>query len=395
MLLWISNGKIIGLLAAVSLIIIIIRLLMIPVEPLSSGNSRDRIRGSEGSAGKNVGEYTRITRLIMKSSTRTSLIDKPEYLEKYFMYDSTAKEALFDVNAWLYENKYPLPLFEDRLAADYKNPKSPKICVSVTSARRQGSPFSYVVQAVSSLINRMNFKAHKEDVYIHVFNVDTEPDLHTDIEMIKNVVPVTKIKAPAASSVGGFPIQAHYHENLDNAQIMRHLHAIGCQYPILIEDDAMAEENWVESTLFAIEQLKTRENPDTWFVIKLFVARSFYPQLKTRGINSYDPQFNTVALMINRGEMLKFAEALENMVTQTIAKGDHSLHLPKDLFLDAYSKKHHLSVEAFEPVIFQHTGIYSSVAKREIDKESVNSWIMFSKYFESEGKPIRFENSSW
>ena len=396
MLLWIADGRKICLLAALLLFLIVLRFVMIPVEPTSSGNSPDRIRGSVGPVcKKKFAEFTRIAGFIMKSSTRTSLLEKPEYLAKYFMYDLTAKEALFEMNAWLYENKYTLPLFEDRLAADYKNTKSPKICISVTSARRQGSPFSYVAQAVSSLINRMNFKANKEDLYIHVFNVDSEPDLHSDIEMIKNVVPVTKIKARADLSVGDFPIQSHYHENLDNAQIMRHLHAIGCQYPILIEDDAMAEENWFESILLAIEQLKTREKPDNWFVIKLFVARSFYPQLKARGINSYDPRFNTVAMMINRDETLKFADALENMVTQTIAKRDHSLHFPKDLFLDAYSQKHHLRVEAFEPVIFQHTGIYSSVASRGIDEESVNSWIMFSKYFESEGKPIKFEKSSW
>ena len=75
------------------------------------------------------------------------------------------------------------------------------------------------------------------------------------------------------------------------------MYAIGCEYPILIEDDALAEENWVESILLAIEQLKTREKPDNWFVIKLFVARSFYPQLKAREINSFDPRFNTVHIL--------------------------------------------------------------------------------------------------
>ena len=175
MLLWIANGITTCLLAALFLFLIVLRFVVIPVEPIISGKSPDRIRGCLGQVCKNLSECTRIARLIMQSFTRMSLRDKPKYLAKYFMYDLTAKEALFEMNAWLYENTCSLPLFEDRLAADYKNTKSPKICISVTSARRQGSPFSYVAQAVSSLVNRMNFKAHKEDVYIHVFNVDSEP----------------------------------------------------------------------------------------------------------------------------------------------------------------------------------------------------------------------------
>lgn len=320
------------------------------------------------------------------------------YLKVHYLYDSTAKQALLNLTSWLHhQDEIRLPLFENRITeiASTKHFPNPRICVSVASKRREGSPIAYLVQGVSALLNRMQWAVHKDIVYIHVFNVDNEPEKHLEVDLIKHLVPVTNLKVPLEKN-GDFPITPHYHESLDNAGILRNLHKIGCQYPILLEDDALATENWVESVLLAIEQLESRENTGLdWFVVKLFVARASYPTPITKGINGYNPTFNSVAFTINRKLMIHLAEALERMVSETVATKNHDAHLPIDLLLNRLHAEEGLPLEAFEPVVFQHTGVYSSLARTELDEKSATSWIMFSKYFESEGKPIIFDSKMW
>ena len=320
------------------------------------------------------------------------------YLKVHYLYDSSAKQALLDLTSWLnHQGKIRLPLFENRITvtASTKQSPDPKICVSLASKRREGSPIAYLVQAVSALLNRMQWTVHKDIVYIHVFNVDNEPEKHLEVDLVKHLVPVTNLKVPIERN-GDFPIEQDYHESLDNAVILRNLYKIGCQYPILLEDDALATENWVESVLLAIEQLEGRKNSRRdWFVVKLFVARPSYPTPITKGVNPYDPTFNTVAVMISRKFMIHFAEALERTVSEAVANKDDKHHLPKDLLLNRLHAEEGLPLEAFEPVVFQHTGVYSSVGKRELDEAHATSWIMFSEYFESEGKPITFDSKMW
>ena len=316
----------------------------------------------------------------------------PEYLRPYALYDITGKRALLDLRSVLRSKRMNLPLFPNRLEGSTPT-TPPKICLSIATARRKGAPFSYLVQAVSALLNRMNYAKYKEDVYIHVFNVDSEPEKHEEVELIRDLVPVTNLKVPIPPN-GDFPIQPHYHENMDTARIIREFHRIGCEYPILIEDDALATTNWVDSVMDMIQDLNKHPNVD-WFAVRLFVARSFYPKLQRRGLNSYDPLFNMVAVLLNRKHMLPFAAAMEEKVRLTMQAKNHELHLPKDLVMDKYKTTNGLRVLAYEPVIFQHTGVYSSVSNRTIDEASVNTWIMFSKYFEAAGEPIQFLDSYW
>jgi hypothetical protein len=69
----------------------------------------------------------------------------PEYLAKYAIYDSSAKKALLDLQNWLFENKQPLPLFQNLLSVEksHQSQTNPRVCVAVVSANRDGSPFSY------------------------------------------------------------------------------------------------------------------------------------------------------------------------------------------------------------------------------------------------------------
>ena len=371
--------------------------ILLSFEDISAG--LDRSRGAASPKTSNIrgqvdNRANLIDEQIAASLRRVSNMTFPDYLRVHALYDTSSKRALLELRKTIREKHISTPLFVNKLESESRT-TPPKVCVSVATARRKGAPFSYLVQSISGLLNRMNYAKYKDEVYIHVFNVDNEPEKHKEVEWIRDLVPVTNLKVPIQPN-GDFPIQTHYHENMDTAYIVREFYRLGCEYPILLEDDALATTNWVDSVMDMIEDLSNgRYSSVDWLGVRLFVARSYYPALQRRGINDFDPMFNMVAVMLNRRHMLAFADAMEEKVRVTMEARNHDLHLPKDLVMDQYKTNNRLKVLANEPVIFQHTGVYSSVSNRTVDESSVNTWIMFSKYFEAAGEPVRFQDSFW
>ena len=321
----------------------------------------------------------------------------PEHLQQYAMYDFTAKEALVDLKDWLYENRVKLPLFENKLTKS--NPNPTKVCLFAATARRTNSPFSYIVQAISGILNRMDYAKHKDNVYIHVFNVDAHPDDHADVQTIRHLVPVTNIKAPY--SIPNIPRK--YQENLDFALILRKITTMNCEYPIIIEDDALPAEHWVDSVLRAISQLEERHprnntalDPNIskpWLAMKLYCAREVLPATPPTGLTDYFQRWNSVAITLNPTMLIEIAQQLEKNVQD--AKYDFGRPIAKDDDVAEYVAYKGYAGYCYEPVVFQHTGVYSSVVDRQTDKGAVNYWYMKSHYFESEGKPIVFNQTMW
>lgn len=336
-------------------------------------------------------QFAKLKNRLVTEIQKTASVTIPDYMQVYFQYDTSGKTALIDLLTYLYQNKVSLPLFPNRLTTTEPLPK-PKICVAIVSARRPKAPFTYLLQDVSALLNRMNYKTYKDQVYIHAFNVDNEPDQHKEFEILESLIPTTRVKAEIRSTQG-FPIQTHYHENKDNAIIIRHLDTMGCQYPILLEDDAMATNEWVESVLVAIQQLEA--HPDPWFMVRVFTARSVYPIIRNRGLNDYVQTFGAVALMLNSKHMVEYASELDKVTDKTVAARKHELHIPKDHVAADYAKNKHLLDWSFEPVIFQHTGMYSSVSDRPVNRGTVSQWFMFSRNFEADRQPITFKREFW
>ena len=336
-------------------------------------------------------QYDEIIDYLTQAKARVSEMEFPEHLSKHKLYDTSAKQALMDLASYLYRHKVPVPLFENRVGAVFEKP--PKICLFIASTRRKNAPFSYLVQTVSALLNRMNYLKYKDEIYIHVFNVDSEPRKHTEADIVKHFVPVTDLNMPLEYPAG-FEREVHLHENLDHAEMIRTFDQIGCEVPILVEDDALATTDWVESVLLAIQQLHTKQ-VDEWFMVRLYAARTEYPRLSTRGITDYDPLFSSVSLLLNKKFMLRFAEELVKNVEKVIQANDISLISPKDIVASELGPKLKLKTWAFEPVIFQHTGVYSAVANRSLDVKSANNWIMFSKYYDADGIPVEFNADLW
>ena len=365
-----------------------------PLVPGKGPGGAINLRSDHREGGLTRNEYIKAKSFIDTEISKSSSTRVPEFLEVYYQYDMSGKTALLDLLSYLYTNQIQLPLFEDRLASPTVNKPGPKICVSVVSARRPRSQFTYLLQTISGLLNRMNYKKYKDLVYIHVFNVDNQPSEHKETDITRPLLPTTDLKVPIETEAD-FPVQTHYHENRDKAEIIRKMSGIGCEYPIVLADDALATNDWVDSVLLAIKQIESQSKGIEWFMVRLFTARSVYPFQKTAGLNDYDQEFGAVALLINPRYTEAFAEELDNVVKRTIKAKNHALHVPTDHMAERFSRDHGLKVWSFEPVIFQHTGAYSCVTNRPVNAGTVGQWFMSSKRFDADKQPIKFNRAFW
>ena len=301
-------------------------------------------------------------------------------LEKYALYDSSAKQALGELQRFIVERNLSVPLFA--LDGEKK-----KVCIAITTARRVNSPYSYLVQAVVSLIARMPYMARRGDVYIHVFNVDHKPETHPDVALLQGLVPVTNVKVAVPQSKQPLPSkyqQRKFQEALDHSEMVQTVAGWDCELPILLEDDALAGDGWLAGVDLASTQLAD------WFLVKLFTARRGKYPSRPAGITNYDQGFNGVALMMNPKYLSVFAEEQRREVLETIRSHDFDRFEAKDLFLNDFRRKHGLKMQAFEPSLFQHTGVFSSFHARDMHHFA---WYMEARNFASDKKPIVFNQS--
>jgi len=359
---------------------------------------------SSDSANRVSDSQLRFTREYIESSNmEIQSIYFPSYLQEYMDCDLSSKKALLDLQQWLYEHKYPVPLFQDRFSSPGNTLPPPKVCIAITTANRPQAPFLYLIQTVSALLNRMNYAKYKDQVYVHVFNVDADPAEHKEAQIVSQFVPVTHVKQGVKEE---FPLPRKYQENLDNAEVMRRVNSLQCEYPILIEDDALAKNDWMDSILVAIRQMEKYERDRRevlssklapWLMVKLYCAREDdLVEVPPEGVNmTYFQRWNTVAMMMNRQYLLNVSQHLETRVNDALAEYNFTKPIAKDEDIDNWRNVTGLTGMCFEPVVFQHTGVFSSVENRQPDPESVQLWYMKSKYFEAEGKPVLFDKSQW
>ena len=315
----------------------------------------------------------------------------PDYLMKYALYDSSGKRALLDLQNWLFENKRPVPLFEDMFLPINPPSYKPRVCLGIISANRDGSPFSYLIQTVSALLNRMKFAQNHHHVYIHVFNVASPPSKNREANVISQFVPVTNLKDGSTSQ----SYTRRQQENLDYAEILKRMNSLPCGDIILIEDDALPRNNWVDSVMLAVRQMELYEHKDQWLTVKLFCARKPpLPDITNEGVNPYYfARWNAVAQLINKRHIMSLADYLIDIVEQSL--NDSTVVIAKDENINTWRETHGLQGMCYEPVIFQHTGVISSIQERLPDRDSVEEWYMSSKQFPSESQPILFESVNW
>ena len=306
-----------------------------------------------------------------------------EHLAIFKMYDDTAAKAYTEMKQWLRSHFPP-----QKYIFGNSPTKDTKLCVGIITARRVNAMVLYLRQIVSALLTRMNVS--HGNVYMHIYNVNARPQDHgQEIDLVREWFPVTNVKAPKplASHMDLFTDQIQ--ESLDYSIIIRDLVKMGCHNALLLEDDALPNEHWLEKTLDAIRFLESRKGE--WFIVRLFVARwrGWYPKPPTK-ITSYDQGFNTVAVLMNGKHMKRFADEMDAAVKSYLNGG--SFFEAKDIFMGQFKRSSGLPIESLEPGPFQHTGLYSSRSARNIRSFA---WYMASKNFESEAKPIVFDRSRW
>lgn len=287
------------------------------------------------------------------------------------MYDRTAQEALSDLRHFADEHDLPRPLFDSH--------RNSRICVGVGSARRPGSPFKYLTQTLASLVTRMGAE---DGVYIHVFNLDDEPELHTEVADIRDLFGVSNIKAKAAVR-----LERKLQEGLDFADTLTEMHSWGCPSVLLLEDDALAQDNWVEMVELAVAGAS-----QSWFATRLFVSNSQVSRTMQPSVTDLDQGFNTVAVLFNSEKLPAFTAAIRRAVDDNHTTGNKRFFEAKDVFMSRYGRATNVRVQTFQPPIFQHTGIFSSVVKRSAYRVGA---YMQAPNFASEGLPIRFNPDLW
>lgn len=302
-------------------------------------------------------------------------------MRKFSLYDSSAKSAMDDIKQWAELEDVSLPLIPN-LVENRDPSRKPKICVGIQTAERPHSPISYLRQCVVAMLARMDFSS-LDEVYIHAFGLRGKGDFAS----VSDLVPVTEIDLPYPETLHTVLQQSRLH-----ALILRQLQGIGCEHIIMLEDDALATLDWVDRVKDAVSQVNERRVD--WLMIKLYTARSFGDKASSAGLNSYDQMFGAVAYLINKLHVIEFADTLDAAVVAVEAGKQVSPEV--DLVIIDFSRqKHRKAVLAFEPVVFQHTGIYSAANPGRTPAEFEAHWGMQSRDFAAEGQPIAFNAERW
>ncbi len=304
----------------------------------------------------------------------------PAKLRKFATYDISAKQAMIDLTIHLRENNISLPLIK----AFDRERSAPEICVAILTINRPTTKLSFITQSLSALLNRIS-KPDFERIYMHVFNVDREPESHTKLDLIRHLVPVTDLPMhkDERDSVKKY--------NRDLAEVLRIVNTWErCQHPLILEEDALATLNWDREIDLAIEQIEAKYSSTNWLMAKLFTCRVNPPsRLATYGINSYFHEYMSQALFINKVYLAEWAEYVDRA-------GMSDELEPVDHCIANFKEKKELQVPSFEPVIFQHVGISSGLGHKTYDETTDEfSWWFESKFFLAEGEPIVFNSSIW
>jgi hypothetical protein len=309
-----------------------------------------------------------------------------ELWDNFVMYNSSAQAALSDLRQFALEHKATLPLFSLK--------SHPLICVGITTARRNGSDFHYLSQTLASLVTRYSKK--KDAIYIHVFNTDNEPHLHREVDLIRDIFPVSNVKGrplitESAANFSSVPVEKlqerlrKLQEGLDFADILFEMRSWKCPNIVLLEDDALAQQGWSKRIDWALSQLRDRK----WFAVRLYSIRKYVPMHMPWGLTDFDQGFNTVALLLSEQYIVPMAEVVRAAIHRVISTGVQKHFSAKDEFMSQELVSLFQSpIFGFDPPIFQHLGVHSSVMTRDPD---FMEYYMHAPNFESEGQPIVFD----
>ncbi len=179
-----------------------------------------------------------------------------DYLEQFRR--ETANVAIKDLRTYLAKNSIEGPL--------YANPLAKKLCVGILSVPRKGNTM-YLTQTVTALLTREKLERQK-DVKITLYNVTLDPKTHTEALSLSDLVTVKTPKYHTGKEPKKYTNFLNFtKEHLDHLAVLEDLYSQGCDYNLVIEDDAMASYGWADEFLKASETIDPKR---PWFIMKLF-----------------------------------------------------------------------------------------------------------------------------
>lgn len=158
----------------------------------------------------------------------------------------------------------------------FDNPQTTKYCLGISTKKRIGDT-KYLVTTLAALLSRYSDKISileaEKIARIVIFNHDMEPDQHFDAVEMSKFFKVINTKDDL-----GKCSDSEFNRRLlcDMTISMRVLKESGCEHVLLLEDDALASNNWLDHVNEIIDicssgELKYRG----WAMVKLFFQPNY------------------------------------------------------------------------------------------------------------------------
>ena len=184
--------------------------------------------------------------------------DPGKLLREHDMYRDTAMKAWKDLQSYAQSKGIQGMLFD----------KGNDICVGILSIiRTRAMERKYLTTLVMSLVTRVNWSKHKDRLSIKIFNMQGNPSEHTEAMELGRLF---RVESPKHDEGIQLPPESNHFERTkakENADFLAALRALQhCKYAIILEDDALASFNWLDSTLAHVESVKAKN----WLYLKLY-----------------------------------------------------------------------------------------------------------------------------
>jgi hypothetical protein len=178
----------------------------------------------------------------------------------------TSTKTISDLREYLRDHNIQGPLFN---RDDVK-----KICVSILSVARPGQ--RYLTQTVAALLSRMPLHLQSQ-IQITIHNMNIPPEENSEALGLKDLIHVRNaIYRPERHPKSYANKYLNFvKESIDYTVVLDHVYGSGCEYGLLLEDDALAAGDWAIKLLQTIDQMPTSTPP--WMVMKLFSTFKWIP----------------------------------------------------------------------------------------------------------------------
>ncbi|ORY61007.1 uncharacterized protein BCR38DRAFT_349829 [Pseudomassariella vexata] len=166
---------------------------------------------------------------------------------------------------------------KDALRPVTKAGASPKICVHVTTVKRDGQ--QYIDETIASVLEGLTSE-EREDIYVSVFFANTDPTIHPSYHnpwlrhVVDEVYSVPPDNGDLIHRLEGYEDKGDYSAKgvVDYAYGLQHCYDKGMPFLLMLEGDVIAADGWLVKTLEGLDRVQKilRKSPSDWIYLRLF-----------------------------------------------------------------------------------------------------------------------------